>query len=402
MQNFKYFCLLLLIFFLVPESYASDADSIRTERYRKSVGLYLQGGYVIPTHAFVKGDNPNNEAYKGYFSTSLKYNIHTDGRKLWQQLWGYPIWGFGLYQGFLLNDYDELGNPFAAYMFIDLPLKRYKKWSLNYEMGFGLATNWNRHDLLENNYYYPIGSTNTVFIDASLNATFFLGRNFNLTTGLVYTHFSNGAVRLPNLGVNMVGAKVELKYIFKERPEFLKQAVPEYLKEWEWIALLAPSMRQVGFTYIAEDGDTLATAFDYGILSFSTTFNRQISYKIKFGVGTDISYNAAYGADTVMVNGQPQKAPFETIDKILVGIYPSFELVLGRLSMIAQPGIYIYQKEVEGYETAQTYQRIGVKYHFWDHLVIGINIRAINFSQADFIEWNIGYRLKWQKSYRKK
>jgi len=57
---------------------------------------------------------------------------------------------------------------------------------------------------------------------------------------------------------------------------------------------------------------------------------------------------------------------------------------------------------VEGSEAPTTYQRIGVKYHFWDHLVLGINIRAVNFSKADFIEWNIGYRIKWQKSYRDK
>ena len=218
-------------------------------------------------------------------SFSLKYSIHTDGRKIWQQIYGNPVWGIGLYKAFFFNDYDELGNPAAAYLFIDLPLKRWKKWSLDYEMGFGFAWNWNRHDLRENQYYYPIGSYGTVFIDGGLNATFPVGRNFYLSGGITYTHFSNGAVRLPNLGINMFGARVELQYVFKERPEFTKSEVPKYLKEWEWIALLAPSMRQVGFEYIAENGDTLARTFDYGILSFSTTFNRQVSRKVKFGAG---------------------------------------------------------------------------------------------------------------------
>jgi len=27
----------------------------------------------------------------------------------------------------------------------------------------------------------------------------------------------------------------------------------------------------------------------------------------------------------------------------------------------------------------------------------GINIRAYDFSVADYIEWNIGYRIKWKK-----
>ncbi len=386
--------------FTADTALSEEVISKDTSGFRKSLGFYYQTGRVIQSHSFVQGENPMNTAYSWYHAFSLKYDIHTDGRKLWQQLYAYPVWGIGLYSAFLVNDNDELGNPLAAYMYIDLPLKRWQKWSLDYEMGFGIAFNWNRHDLRENNYYYPIGSKSTVFIDGGINATWELSKHVDLSAGITYTHFSNGAIRLPNLGVNMVGARLEVRYIFKERPEFFVRAIPKYKKEWEWIILAAPSMRQVGFEYIAENGDTLALAFDYGIISLSTTFNRQFSYKIKIGAGTDISYNAAYGADIVMVNGIPEKAPFQTKDKILIGLYPSFELVLGRLSMIAQPGFYVYQKEVEGNDTPRTYQRIGVKYHFWKNLVVGVNIRAFNFSKADFIEWNIGYRIKWQKSYR--
>lgn len=401
LKLFKLF-IIFCVFSIGLTAVATENDSLKKVKYQKSVGLYYQLGNVILTHAFVKGDNPNQKAYGLYQSYSLKYGIHTDGRQLWEQLYGYPVWGFGFYQAFYMNDNNELGNPIALYSFIGLPLKRYKKWNLNFEIGFGLAGNWNAHQLLEGGYYYPIGSFATVFIDAGLNASFPLGKHFYLTGGLTFTHFSNGAVKLPNLGVNMGGARIELQYTFNERPAFIKEPVPTYLKEWEWIALVAPSMRQVAFEYINETGDTVATAFDYGILSFSTTFNRQISHKIKFGAGADVSFNAAFGADTVMVNGIPQKSPLDAAEKILVGVYPSFELVLGKLSMIAQPGFYVYQTEIDGYDAPSTYQRIGVKYHFWDHLVVGINIRAVNFSVADFIEWNIGYRIKWQKSYRDK
>lgn len=382
--------------------YANGQDSLKTEKNRspKSIAVYYQLGQVIQSHAFVKGENPQQEPYTMYNAFSIKYGVHTDGRKLWHQVYANPVYGVGFYQCFYAHDYGEMGKPAAIYSFIDLPLKRWKKWSLDWEMEFGLGFNWKPHELRENQYYYPIGSYSTVFIDGGVNATFQLGDHFDLSAALTYTHFSNGAIKLPNLGVNMIGARVEVRYIFTERPVFEKVRIPKYNKEWEYIALLAPSMRQVGFDYFDSIGDTLARAFNYGILSFSTTFNRQISHKVKLGLGGDITYNSSYGADTIMVNGVPEKAPFDAADKILLGLYPSFELVLGRLSMIAQPGFYIYKKDVEGFETPVTYQRIGVKYHFWDHLVLGVNIRAFNFSKADFIEWNIGYRIKWQKSYR--
>lgn len=392
----------MVIFLTGLTSSAADSDSLQTKKgkYPKSVSLYYQYGEVVLSHDFVKGENPNNEAYSAYHSISAKYGIHTNGKELWQRLYANPVYGFGIYKCFLTNDYDELGNPFSVYSYIDLPLKRWKIWSLDWEMQFGLAFNWNKHEPRENNYYYPIGTYSTVFIDGGLNATFHIGKRFDLTAALAYTHFSNGAIKLPNLGINMIGARVELRYIFTERPEIQKYEIPKYKKEWEYIALLAPSMREVAFEYVDDNGDTIAKALNYGIISFSTSFNRQISHKVKFGGGFDISYNTAYGAEVDWEDEEPVKKPFNPADKILIGVYPSFELVLGRMAIIAQPGFYVYQKDVSGFETPTTYQRIGLKYHFWDHLVLGLNLRAFNFSKADFIEWFVGYRVKWQKSYR--
>ena len=127
----RHACFLLLLFFC-HSSFDLLADTLTQgaqphNRYHKSLALYQQAGTVIQTHAFVKGDNPHNEAYGGYYSLSLKYGIHTDGRKDWQQLYGYPVWGIGLYKAFFFNDYDELGNPAAAYIFLNLPLKRWKR-----------------------------------------------------------------------------------------------------------------------------------------------------------------------------------------------------------------------------------------------------------------------------------
>lgn len=352
----------LLVILVSAKGYSSDTDSLinKKDRSPKSVSFYYQIGEVVLSHAFVKGENPNHEAYGAYHAISGKYGIHTNGKQLWQQLYANPIYGFGIYKCFFTNDYDELGNPFAVFSYIDLPLKRWKKWSLDWEMEFGIAFNWNKHAPRENNYFYPIGTYSTVFVDGGLNATFQIGKRFDLSAAVTYTHFSNGALKLPNLGINMFGGRLQISYIFNDRPEIQLYEIPKYQKEWEYIALLAPSMRQVGFEYFSENGDTLVQTFNYGILSFSTTFNRQISHKIKFGGGFDISYNSAYGADTIIENGKIQKAPFNPADKILVGVYPSFELVLGKLSLIAQPGFYIFQKDVSGFETPTSYQRIGL------------------------------------------
>ncbi|MCF6171283.1 MAG: acyloxyacyl hydrolase [Bacteroidales bacterium] len=395
----------IFVLSLVLQAAKPDGDSTTTKnsRYRKSVAVSALFGKVVQTHAFVKGDNPQQKPYENFLAFTGEYGIHTDGRKMWQQLYGYPVWGFGLYKGFLLNDYDELGNPLATYAFFNAPFKRWKRWSLDYNVGFGVSFNWNKHDIIENGYFYPIGTFSTIYFAFGLGANIQISRQLDLYAGLTYTHFSNGAVRLPNLGINLWSPQVSLQYIFNERPEFIRQEKARYLKEWEWVVVLAPAIRQVGFDYDDPDVDTqTAIAFDYAVFTFSSSFNRQFTHLVKFGAGFDLTYNEAYGAQLAYdEDGNPVKGPpLPFGDQLLLGVYPSFELVINRLAMVVQSGFYVYRKDIPVSDVPKTYQRVGLKYHFADHFILGLNIRAYNFSKADFIEWVIGYRIKWQKSYR--
>ena len=395
----------VLVFSVALHAGLPETDSVPAKKtpYPKSALLSYQFGKVIQTHSFVKGENPNQEAYNNFMAFTGEYGIHTDGRKLWQQLYNYPVWGFGIYKGILLNDYDKLGNPFATYAFLKAPFKRWKKWSVGYDIGFGVSFNWNKHDIIENGYYYPIGTFSTIYFAFGLGANIQISRHLDLNAGLTYTHFSNGAVRLPNLGINLWSPQISLQYVFNERPEFIHQEKPRYLKEWEWIVILAPAIRQVGFDYDNPDVDSLtAVAFNYSVFTFSTSFNRQLTHLVKFGAGFDLTYNEAYGAEMVYdENGNPEKGPpLPFDDQLLLGVYPAFELVINQLSMVVQSGFYVYRKDIPVSDVPKTYQRIGLKYHLANHFILGLNIRAYNFSKADFIEWVIGYRIKWQKSYR--
>jgi len=399
LKQLCFICLFLCqCLFGVPDTlYGSISDSARHERYPKSIDLFYEVSSILKTNKFVKGDNPNHESYTGFQALSLKYSIHTDGRKAWEQLYDYPTWGVGLYQGFYMNDYREMGNPRAAYTYVALPLKRWERWSLNWETGLGVSWNWNTHDINEKPYAYPISTGYNVFIDLGINAVVPLGKYINLQTGISTSHFSNGGVRVPNAGINVAGVRAELQYIFNPQPRVIYKEIPDYVKEWEWIALIAHAKKQIAILHVDENKDTVAITFNYRALNFSTTLNRQISHKVKIGVGADISFNEGFGADTVWINSTPESAPYDRKDKILVGAYGSFELVLGRLSLIIQPGYYLYKKEVEWNDIPSAYQRVGIKYHLFNNLVAGASIRTSYFSKAEFIEWNMGYRIKWRK-----
>jgi hypothetical protein len=383
---------------LFPAQMLASGDTIVASNkfYTQSANIFYQPGMVIGTHSFVKGDNPTNKPISFYQSFTAQYSIHTDGRKLWQQMYGYPVWGFGTYGAFFPKN-TQLGGPIAMYTFFSAPIKKWEKWCINYEVDFGFAFNWKNHDLLENGYYYPIGSHVTVFFDFGLNSTIQISKKTDLYFGFHFTHFSNGAVKLPNDGLNMISLRGGIRYVYTDRPEYITSDIPEFKKEWEWVVYISPSYKQTGFTYENANKESVAKAFNYGVFTVSSGINRQISYKIKLGGGTDFSYNEAYGADTVMVNGVPEKAPSSFSNKFLIGIFPSFELVVNKLSLLIQPGVYIYKPKTDVKETPDTYQRVGLRLYLSDHLIAGVNLRAYNFSKADFIEFNVGYTLHWYK-----
>ena len=415
------FLFLIIITTISFSAIASDSTRIKKIRYHKSLRIFYQAGSVLQTNHFLQGKNAKGLPVDYFQSYSLQYGISTDGRKLWQQIYGYPVIGFGIYSVTFFND-AELGTPTAVYSFINAPIiKRYKKWSINYEVGFGLAYNWKPYNPITNQYQLAIGSNKTVFLDAGLNVTILFGRHLDFSAGFTFTHFSNGAMRIPNFGINMRAPRIGLKYSFRGRPEFTKQEIPKFIKKWEWIILGAISVKQLAFLRTSDENDSSYLTETYKIVTMSTGINRQISHKVKFGFGMDFSYDDSYNSYVKYdSSGSFKKTDAGTGNKFTIGLHCSFELVISRLSLIIQPGWYVYRDKWDVPESpvlpseqhpvgiaipkrrsGNSYQRIGLKYHIFKNIFAGINVRAYDFSIADYIEWNIGYRIKWQKSYRK-
>jgi hypothetical protein len=67
--------------------------------------------------------------------------------------------------------------------------------------------------------------------------------------------------------------------------------------------------------------------------------------------------------------------------------------VIDRASVVIQPGIYLYRSKYPE-RTPATFQRIGLKYYVTENISFALNMRAHNWSIADFLEWTIGYSFR--------
>ncbi len=275
------------------------------------------------------------------------------------------------------------------------PFKRWGTWSLNYEVGFGMAFNWEAYDPETNPYNIAIGSSSTVFADFGINVSKRIFKNFEIDVGFSATHFSNGTVKQPNDGINLCAPRIGLKYLFsKDELKFIEQEVPKYEKENEWLIYVNGGYKQL----FIEDKETFNDEYGgvtYGLFGISSAYNRQISYKVKLGAGMDISYNGATEALVDMGDDIIDPPSLNFYQMLAVGIFPSFELVVNKLAIILQPGYYILMYDRSG-QVPSYYQRVGMKYYFHKNIFAGLNIRAYEFHKADYVEWYVGYSLKWK------
>ncbi len=397
-KNHSIFNLLFLLAGLIAFQPALAGFSRLDSLFQKSrfkVEIRTDFGKVMPTNTFVKLQNTNPDGLAHYFSSSVRIARQTTGTRLWQQLYGYPEYGIGFYSAQFRNT-PNLGNPFAFYGFFNAPFFRINKLSLNYELGLGFAFNWKHYDPFTNPGNIAISADGSVYIDAGLNLKYPVGKRFELGFGYSFTHFSNGRLKLPNKGLNTGAAKITLGYNLYRNPiQLLIQERPKYKDHYEWIISEYGGVQNV--IYLGTDVDVLTgmKGINLPVYGISNTFNREIDYKSKIGFGFTVGYNGSQNSQIMVESGKLDEQETSFARHLSLSIYPSYELVIDKLSVIIQPGFYIYRKQTTNMSPS-FYQRIGVKYHFLKNTFAGVSLRASKFHISEFIEWTVGYSINWR------
>jgi len=391
----KSFAVLFIFIFpvLVSAQVVSQNSLSDTTGRNLAVEAMYQDGYVFATNPFLKGVNANAVRINDFHAFSFKLSLQTTGKKQWEQSYKYPQYGIGLYVADFYNP-REIGLPVAVYGFFNAPFHRWNKLTFNYEIGFGATFHWKSFNPITNQYNVAIGSGESFLIDAGLNLQYLISKRIELVAGYSLTHFSNGALKKPNFGINTLAPKISVKYNFYEKPDFIKHEIPVFAPKNEWLITAHAGLKNVIF-----DSANIALLEKYEGLYFpvfgiSTTLNHQVSNKSKIGLGFTLCYNGAVNAQATVDANEIVAAKGNFGDKILLSIYPSYELVIYKASVTLQPAFYLYRKKLLN-QSPVFHQRIGLKYHITDRIFVGITLVDYSFHVSDFIEWNVGYRIKW-------
>jgi len=389
--------LLIILFFLASAVTISGQDNPQANGIGKAwkintLQLAYQNGYVFATNDFLKGVNLESEKINGFQNLSVKLSNQTDGKKLWEQLYLYPEWGIGIYIADFYNP-EEIGRPFALFGFLNAPFIRGDRLLFNYELGFGATFNWKSFNPVTNQYNIAIGAGESFIIDAGLNLQYTLSKKVAIAGGVSLTHFSNGALKKPNFGINTIAPKIAVKYDFS-RPEKLRRIeVPKFHPHNEWLLATYAGVKNVIFDSVNINVYERYEGVFYPVFGLSGGFNRVVGYKSKFGIGMTFSYDGSVNAQVAVDENELEPVDTPLAEKFQISIYPSYELVLNRISLLLQPAFYLYRRSFKN-QTPSFHQRIGLKYQITDHLSAGIILRDYAFHVSDHIEWTLGYRFK--------
>ncbi|HEX5003472.1 MAG TPA: acyloxyacyl hydrolase [Bacteroidia bacterium] len=343
--------------------------------HKFAVSAGFHHGFIIPHRTSVEA---LLQKHINGFEADLIYK--TNGTKEWQRAYLLPETGISIAVWDLGNK-DQLGKAVSFIPYIDFALTKGKSVSFDLRFGWGISFIEKKFDIEDNHKNLAIGTHFNYSIMIHPHVKWELNDRLALSTGFGLTHFSNGALTMPNLGLNLVTATGALTYAFGSKQQINSTTdSASYHKSPYWNFYAAFGIKEIypvgGSHYLAY---TLYADRSY-----------RISRKSSFGFGTDLFFDKS---DLVKIEEQTHE-PASSPEAVKIGLHGTYELNISKLSFTFNMGGYLYAKVTTA---GSIYHRIGTRYQISDKLFACLNLKT-HFGKADYVEWGIGYTIRKKHS----
>lgn len=211
----------------------------------------------------------------------------------------------------------------------------------------------------------------------------YLSKRISLDAGIRLTHFSNGAMKFPNAGINLYAPFVGIRYnlIVKEPIPREQLKVQKIDNRDEMNIILASGKRSVRNTETPNQHmvSLINMSFEY-----LKPANSLFKYGLGLDVGIDQNRNLSIDGDNIELASK-SKQLFSSVS--VLGQFRA-----NRLAVQAGIGYEIFNNDKLHFSNV-VHQKIGLRFHVHNNFFAGIAIKAQNFSRADYIEWSVGYSI---------
>ncbi len=361
----KTLLVLLLLFNINNKTHSQINHTMPT----KGVELKIHYSFLAPHYDYV------SILCEQHFHI-YQLNIFKAGNHLkeWDSLYNYPQYGVSLIYS-PLSSPNYLGFGVAAAPFINFPLHRSNNLSLSLFIGSGIGFIEKPYDPRSNFMNQAIGSKINVPLLGQFDLRYRVNRFSEISAGISITHFSNGKIKTPNLGINNIGIFTGYaRHLAVEnnlKPSANKRNIKNFLEYNLFIAGAIKQNYPIGGKY-----------YLYTVCSFNA--KKIIKNKSKLGAGTDIFYD--YSERAYFQNKGIEKPD---IIYIKPAVYALYDIILGRSSVFFHIGTYLYAF-AKNQGIGMIYDRVGVQYYFNDLLSAQLSLKT-HLSRADAIELALNF-----------
>jgi hypothetical protein len=359
---------MVLLSFLIHTAVALVAQ---TENPFAGVEIKTHYAFLMPHHEHMLMLNQQNFPI-------LQISFFRDGDHGfdWQKLYRFPPHGISMVWS-PLSSPDYIGQGFAVMPFVNFYLIKKKKFSTSFFAGTGLGYISKPFDIRENYKNQAIGSRFNAAMMGQLEMRYRISDQISLSCGSSLTHFSNGKVKTPNLGINNVGFFVGYSQYFPVKENTREAKEVDFYKntdKWEKNIFVAAAVKQ---NYPVGGKSYLYTDYSFNV-------KRVFSQKGKFGAGIDIFYDFSDKAHFEMI-GYDEPA----IQYTKPAIYGLYDFRLGRTSIFLHVGTYLYAYR-KNQDVGMIYDRVGIQVYLSENISALVALKT-HYAKADCIEWALNY-----------
>jgi hypothetical protein len=328
--------------------------------------------------------NKTNMSLNGYVSgielSILKYGLK---KEAFNQIYGKPKLAVNL-KLFQMNKPDTFGQSLGIIPTFDLPVISYKKLLLSARFGYGLNLNNVQYHNQNNFDNRAISSAINFGFDLGGNLTYTFNKYLEMELNAGLYHVSNGSLKMPNGGLNIVYGSAGICYFPLGSNKSLKPHTnyADSTHKWHLQAQLAAGYRELSY---------FNNVTQFWVASASLNYLYSVNKLYSIGLGLDGFYDATQG---LLVNDKLRVRDIKENEKyhLALGIYQRFDV--GKLFLPV--GIYHYVLPLKNIQEP-VYIRFGLGYQFHKNIYTGLFFKGtINNKlklQSDFMEWTIGVRI---------
>ena len=333
-------------------------------------------------YGFLINHNLEMQVFNAHFlAFEINLGGETYGKGRWEAMYAYPIIGVSYWYSNMGNS-NFIGTANALFPYINFPLMRRDKYTLNFRLGGGLGYLTQHFDRLNNYKYLAIGSHANAALNLMFEVRWRPMPRANVSAGISLMHFSNGSLKTPNFGINIPSVNLALAFRLSKQNEYINRKMLPNLTKFEFD----------GQKYIEID---MGGAFgmkdisEYGrrfyVYALSGNFFKTISYKSKVGVGFDFIYDKSdlYTAELKNIELRHKS------QIIKPGANLGYQLNLSRTSFVFNLGFYLGGKVTR---TASSYYKVGIRVMLSRCVFASLTLKT-HFARADYVGLGLGYKL---------